>query len=82
MVCINSIDNFLFYYVGYVSMRSIDYGTWYVNALVEIFNTYYTSEDIMQMMVRVNGKVAEAYSSQGYMQCPVPVFTLAKSLYF
>ena len=67
---------------GYVSMRSIDYGTWYVNALVEIFSAYYTSEDIMQMMVRVNGRVTKAFTRQGYKQCPVPVFTLAKSLYF
>ena len=67
---------------GYVSMRSIDHGTWYVNAMVKIFSQYYMSEDIMQMMVRVNGLVNEAYSSQGYKQCPVPVFTLAKSVYF
>jgi hypothetical protein len=65
-----------------VSIRSIDHGTWYVNALVQIFRDYYTTEDVMQMMVRVNGKVAEAYSAQGYKQCPVPVFTLAKSIYF
>jgi hypothetical protein len=63
-------------------MRSIDHGTWYVNALVDIFGKYYPSEDVMQMMVRVNGQVAEAYSSKGYKQCPVPVFTLAKKLYF
>ena len=63
-------------------MRSIDHGTWYVNAMVQIFGEYYVHEDVMQMMVRVNGVVTEAYSSQGYKQCPVPVFTLTKSVYF
>jgi hypothetical protein len=65
-----------------VSFRSINLGTWYVNALVQIFRDYYTTEDVMQMMVRVNGQVTAAYSSKGYKQCPAPVFTLAKSIYF
>jgi hypothetical protein len=74
--------NRIFYSSGYVSFRSIDHGTWYVNALVSIFSTYHEYEDVVQMLVRVNGHVTNAYTQQGYKQCPVPVFTLAKSLYF
>ena len=33
-------------------------------------------------MVRVNGKVSDAYTKQGYKQCPAPVVTLTKHVYF
>lgn len=69
-------------YLGYVSFRSIDEGTWYVNALVGIFKQHWVVEDVMSMMVMVNGKVSGAFTSKGYKQCPVPVVTLTKKLYF
>ena len=68
--------------LGYVSFRSTDHGSWYVNALVNVFSTYYGNEDVMSMMTKVNQKVTDAYTSRGYKQCPAPVFTLTKKVYF
>ena len=65
---------------GCASMRDIRCGSWYINALVEIFGQFYTSESVADMMMRVNGKVFEGYSLQGYKQCPAPIFTLTKKL--
>ena len=67
---------------GYVSFRSVNDGTWYMNALVEIFSKYHTNEDVTSMMVRVNDMVSKAYTEQGFKQCPVPIVTLTKKIYF
>ena len=78
-------DHFLLGYStasGCASMRDIQCGSWYMNALVEIFGQFYRSESVADMMMRVNGKVSEAYSLEGYKQCPAPIFTLTKKLYF
>ena len=34
------------------------------------------------MMVRVNDEVSEAFTKMGYKQCPAPVVTLRKRIYF
>ena len=34
------------------------------------------------MMIKVNDEVSEAYTRAGYKQCPAPVVTLTKRIYF
>ena len=70
-----------FHSLGFVSFRSVNDGTWYVNALVDTFSNYHTREDVMSMIVRVNGLVTTAYTGQGFTQCPVPIVTLTKKIY-
>ena len=65
-----------------MSFRDVHRGSWYINALVEVFGNYYQNEDVLQMMVRVNARVNEFLTENGYKQCPAPVFTLCKNLYF
>ena len=64
-----------------MSIRSIQDGTWNVNALVEIFTRYHTNEDVMSMMVKVNDKVCQGYTEAGYKQCPTPIVTLTKKIF-
>ena len=58
-----------------MSFRNIHSGSWYINALVEVFGNYYQNENVVQMMVRVNAKVNDVFIKNEYKQCPAPVFT-------
>lgn len=67
---------------GYVSWRSQIHGSWYVSKLCEVFRKYCEKFDVMTMMVKVNDEVSDAFTRQGYKQCPAPVVTLRKRIYF
>lgn len=68
---------------GFVSWRNQDEGSWFVQALVEVFKTYASREDILSMITRVNRKVAmEFESSCKKKQMPAPVLMLTRKLYF
>jgi hypothetical protein len=54
-------------------------GTFYINALVKIFQKYHKDEDVMSMMTRVN---KELVGNTLRPQCPTSVITLAKKIYF
>ena len=75
--------DFLFGYAtppGNVSWRSPRYGSWYVSKLCEVFVDYAPQQDLLSMLTIVNHKVSEAYTTQGYKQCPVPVTLLRKQV--
>ena len=60
-------------------------GTWYMSALVEIFNEYHTREDVLSMMLKVNQKVNLRYKEQStgsneFKQCLS--VTIRKKIYF
>ncbi|XP_031561639.1 caspase-3-like [Actinia tenebrosa] len=68
---------------GFVSWRNQDEGSWFVQALVDVFKTYASKEDILSMITRVNRKVAlEFQSSCKKKQMPAPVLMLTRKLYF
>lgn len=68
---------------GFVSWRNSEKGSWFVQALCEIFMTYAGQEDLVSMLVRVNGKVAREFQSyEQKKQIPSPVVRLTKKLYF
>ena len=72
----------LYSLVGHLSFRSTEHGTWYINALVDVFGSCHDNEDVMSMLLKVNDQVTQAYTDNGYRQCPAPVFTLTKKIYF
>ena len=77
--------DFLFGYAtppGNVSWRSPRYGSWYISKLCEVFVDYAPQQDLLSMLTIVNDKVSEAYTTQGYKQCPAPVTLLRKQVWF
>ena len=68
---------------GFVSWRNPQKGSWFVQALVDIFSAYAKTEDVVSMLVRVNGKVAREFESfNRKKQMPAPVIMLTKKVFF
>ena len=65
--------------LGTYSIRDPENGTFYMNALVEIFQEYHKDENLMSMMTRANKKLVENKRRQ---QCPAPVLSLTRKVYF
>ena len=78
--------DFLFAYStapGTVSWRSPQYGSWYISKLCETLDQHAkTGMDLVSMLTIVNDKVSEAYTKQGFKQCPAPVNMLRKKVIF
>jgi hypothetical protein len=81
----NAAD-FLFAYStapGTVSWRSIQYGSWYISKLCEVLDQHAKNGmDLVSMLTVVNDKVSQAYTKQGFKQCPAPVNMLRKQVIF
>uniref|UniRef100_A0A4W5JVR8 Caspase-3 n=1 Tax=Hucho hucho TaxID=62062 RepID=A0A4W5JVR8_9TELE len=69
---------------GYYSWRNTDKGSWFIQALCEMLQRYCKQLDIMQIMTRVNHKVALDFeaSVNANKQIPCVVSMLTKDLYF
>jgi hypothetical protein len=74
---------------GYFSWRNSDNGSWFIQSLVEVFNKYAKTTDVLTMMTRVNALVATYQSrtpgrsfSHNKMQIPSIVSMLRKDFYF
>ncbi|EDO41263.1 predicted protein [Nematostella vectensis] len=68
---------------GYVSWRHQEKGSWFIQALVEVFKTDATTEDVLSMLIKVNRKVALEFESfNRKKQMPSPVVMLTKKLFF
>ena len=68
---------------GFVSWRHSEKGSWFIQALVDVLKNYAKDEDLVSMLVRVNGKVAHEFESHGKKkQIPAPVIMLTKKVYF
>lgn len=84
--------DFLFAYStvpGYYSWRSPGSGSWFVQALSSILNEHGKSLEILQILTRVNNRVATQFQSQcddprfhEKKQIPCVVSMLTKELYF
>ncbi|XP_056100218.1 caspase-3b [Rhinichthys klamathensis goyatoka] len=74
---------------GYYAWRNVIQGSWFISSLCEMLLKYGKQLEIMQIMTRVNHKVAfdfESYSNMpgfgGKKQIPCIVSMLTKDLYF
>lgn len=68
---------------GKESWRHLETGSWFIDALVGVFEKYARKEDVMSMIVRVNDAVSKRVSSVGKSkQIPAPFFSLTKKLFF
>lgn len=74
---------------GYYSWRSPGSGSWFVQALCSILNEHGKSLEILQILTRVNDRVARHFESQSddprfheKKQIPCVVSMLTKELYF
>ncbi|KAK3730113.1 hypothetical protein QZH41_013737 [Actinostola sp. cb2023] len=68
---------------GFVSWRHSDKGSWFVQALVDVFKQYSSKEDIANMLIRINRKVAlEFESTDKKKQMPAPVIMLTRKVFF
>ena len=68
---------------GFVSWRSPTYGSWYVSKLCEVLHQRAKDGmDLLSMLTVVNDKVSQAYTKQGFKQCPAPVNMLRKQVVF
>ncbi|XP_050984146.1 caspase-3b [Labeo rohita] len=74
---------------GYYSWRNVANGSWFISSLCEMLSKYGKQLEIMQIMTRVNHKVALDFQSSsnlpgfdGMKQIPCIVSMLTKDLYF
>ena len=68
---------------GYVSWSNLQKGSWFVQAIVDVFGAYADKEDVVSMLIRVNGKVAREFESfNRKKQIPAPVLMLTKKVFF
>ncbi|XP_077998437.1 caspase-3-like [Glandiceps talaboti] len=69
---------------GYVSWRNSERGSWFIQAITEVFLAKAASEDVLSMLTMVNAKVALAFESSSgrCKQMPAPVTMLTKKLFF
>ncbi|XP_030843308.1 caspase-like [Strongylocentrotus purpuratus] len=68
----------------FVSWRDTNRGSWFIQALTEVFLHHAKDEDLLSMMTMVNDKVARAFESatDRHKQMPAPVTMLRKKLFF
>lgn len=68
---------------GYVSWSNLQKGSWFVQAIVDVFSTYAHEEDVVSMLIQVNRKVATEFESfNRKKQMPAPVVMLTKKVFF
>ena len=67
---------------GQAAWRNFETGSWFVDALVDVFKKYVSQEDILSMLIKVNDAVSKRISSISQSrQIPAPIVTLTKKLY-
>lgn len=68
---------------GYVSWRNSEAGSWFINAIDEVFRNLAYQQDLCSMMIEVNKVVARDFEASGHhRQMPSPVMQLLRKLYF
>ena len=67
---------------GMVSYRSEECGSWYISILCEVLKDHAHSFQLLDMLTFVNNMVSKAYTSKGFKQCPAPVHSLCKQVWF
>ncbi|XP_074654159.1 caspase-3-like [Tubulanus polymorphus] len=68
---------------GYVSWRNKEKGSWYIQALCEVFSSHAHDEHALDLLTKVNQKVADSFTTEtGEKMTPNPTYTLQKKWYF
>ncbi|XP_019627981.1 PREDICTED: malignant fibrous histiocytoma-amplified sequence 1 homolog isoform X2 [Branchiostoma belcheri] len=68
---------------GHVSWRNSNTGTWLIQVLADVITEHAETEELQDMLRRVNAKVADFKTqNQEYKQQPEVTHTLRKKLYF
>ncbi|XP_022784434.1 caspase-3-like isoform X2 [Stylophora pistillata] len=67
---------------GHQSYRQPELGSWFISTVVEIFKDYAEREHLMDMMLRVNNRVANFFSITGLKQIPCQVCMLRRKVFF
>lgn len=77
------------HFIGYYSWRNTLTGSWFMHSLCEMLSKYGRELEIMQILTRVNRKVALDFESASNMpdfhakkQIPCIVSMLTKEMYF
>ena len=53
-----------------------------MSSLVEVFSKQHKFDDVLTMMGKVNDMVWAKGKKTGHKQCPAPITTLTKKVYF
>jgi len=67
---------------GHESYRQALLGSWFISSVVDVFKEYAEREHLMDMMLRVNNRVAGFCSRDGLKQMPCQVCMLRKKVFF
>ena len=67
---------------GHQSYRQAHLGSWFISSVFDVFKEYAEREHLMDMMLRVNNRVAGFYSKEGLKQMPCQVCMLRKKVFF
>ncbi|XP_020892531.1 volume-regulated anion channel subunit LRRC8A [Exaiptasia diaphana] len=67
---------------GFASFRNTVTGSFFINALVDVFSKHAWEEDILSLLTFVNYEVSRRLSMSEYKQVPAPQTTLRKKFYF
>ena len=66
----------------YTAYRSRRHGSWYISELCHVFSQDSQVLGLSSMMKKVNRKVSEAFTKEGYKQCTEVVDRLRKEVHF
>ena len=67
---------------GHQSYRQRFLGSWFISSVVSVFKKYAEQEHLMDMMIRVNNRVADHFSKEGLKQMPCQVCMLTRKVFF
>jgi len=67
---------------GNAAYRSKRHGSWFVSQLCEVLINCAYTESLSSMMKKVNRKVSDAYTKEGFKQCTESVDRLRKKVHF
>ena len=75
-------DFLICFATGHQSYHQALFGSWFISSVFDVFKEYAEREHLMDMMLRVNNRVAEFYSKESLKQMPCQVCTLRKKVFF
>ena len=80
----SEVDYFFAYATppGYAAYRSRRHGSWFISCLCEVLNNHSHSMALGSLIKKVNAKVSDAYTNEGYKQCIEVVDRLRKEIRF
>ena len=67
---------------GYAAYRSRRYGSWYISELCQVLVNNVYKHTLNSMMKKVHNRVSEAYTKDGYKQCPEYIDRLRFEVHF